>query len=77
MAAGLFSFIASIMPDGIGPKAGYDILVNGLERTFRDTQAAALNAAGVLKRRHTEDIVEIRDCSNGDRMLMLVDGRLG
>jgi hypothetical protein len=43
------------------PTDGYDILVNGIDRTFRDRQDTAIEAARFLKARHREDVIEIRE----------------
>jgi hypothetical protein len=59
------------------PTDGYDILINGIDRTFRDRQDTAIEAARFLKARHREDVIEIRDRSTGERQIMLSDGRLG
>ena len=56
---------------------GYDILVNGIPRTFRDAKEIAYDAARVIKRRNKGDIVEIVDRSTGAKLIMLQDGRTG
>jgi hypothetical protein len=65
------------MPDGVGPGKGYDIVINGVDRTFRDTKAIALEAAQFLKSRQPNDLVQIRDCASEALLTMLPDGRLG
>ncbi len=61
----------------MGPPSGFDILVNGINRTFRDLQQAAHQAAIVLKTKNPTDIVQIRDCATGEVVLLMPDGRLG
>lgn len=56
---------------------GYDILHNGVMRTFRDHKENAYSAARYAKVRHPEDIIEIRDRATGQRVLMYEDGRTG
>jgi hypothetical protein len=48
------------MPDGVWPGKAYDIVINGVDRTFRDTKA--IEAAQFLKLRKPNDLVQIRDC---------------
>jgi hypothetical protein len=54
---------------------GFDILHNGMPRTFRDQKALAYEAARFAKTQQPGDIIEIVDRSNGTKMLMLSDGR--
>jgi hypothetical protein len=54
---------------------GFDILINGVPRTFRDRPAPASDAAYVLKQKHIADVVEVRDRSTGQKVLMREDGR--
>lgn len=56
---------------------GYDLLVDGVPRTFRDVEANAIDAARELKRRNRNSLVEIRTCATGAKRIMLEDGRLG
>lgn len=65
------------MAEGIGPKEGYDIYVDGVYRTFRDRRSAAIDSAIYYKSRHQDEIVMIRDRETGQEMLVLPDGRLG
>jgi hypothetical protein len=58
-------------------KAGFDILINGIHRTFRDRKNIAYEAARFLKSRNRTSIVEIVDCLTGQKAVMLEDGRLG
>lgn len=53
---------------------GFDIIVNGTPRTFRDTEAAAYDAAQVLKKRWPHDEVQIRR-PDGTVVTMKPDGR--
>lgn len=64
------------MADGIGPNSGYDISVDGINRTFRDRKAMAIEAALVLKTRGKGDMVKIRDRETGQEMIVLPDGRI-
>ena len=54
---------------------GYDLLVNGADRTFRDEKENAYAAARVLKRANRGCIIEIRDRSTGVKVIMGEDGR--
>lgn len=59
------------------PRPGFDILINGAPRTFRDRKDTAYEAARFLKSKHLREIVEIVDRSTGQKSVMLEDGRLG
>lgn len=61
------------MPDN----EGFEILINRVPRTFRDQKPAAYEAARYLKRKAVVDVVEIRDCATGQKVVMLEDGRTG
>jgi hypothetical protein len=54
---------------------GFDILHNGVPRTFRDQKAMAYEAARFAKAQNPADLIEIVDRSNGSKMMMLPDGR--
>jgi hypothetical protein len=55
---------------------GYDIIVNGQKRTFRDLKDTAYDAALVLKTASRgQDKIEILDRATGQRIEMLEDGR--
>jgi hypothetical protein len=54
---------------------GFDLLVNGIDRTFSDTKLGAYEVARELKRRNRGCIIEIRDRSNGSKVIMGEDGR--
>ena len=56
---------------------GYEILHNGVPRTFRDRRETALEAARFAKSNAKGDIIELRDCSTGEKLAMLTDGRVG
>jgi len=56
---------------------GYDILHNGVPRTFRDRRETALEAARFAKSNANGDIIELRDCATGEKLVMLADGRVG
>jgi len=51
----------------------FDILVNGVQRTFREEPT--YEAAAVIKRKARGDIVDVLDRSTGLKVLMLEDGR--
>ena len=46
---------------------GFEIIVNGVVRTFRDRREAAYAAARYLKRRHPKDFVEVLDPATGTK----------
>jgi hypothetical protein len=56
---------------------GFDILHNGVPRTFRDMKATAYEAARYAKSKAKGDIIEIIDRATGTRIVMLEDGRTG
>jgi hypothetical protein len=56
---------------------GYEILHNGVPRTFRDRRDTALEAARFAKSKAKGDIIELRDCATGEKFVMLADGRVG
>ena len=56
---------------------GYEILHNGVPRTFRDRRDPALEAARFAKDRAKGDIIELRDVATGEKLVMLADGRIG
>jgi hypothetical protein len=56
---------------------GFDLLVDGVQRTFRDEKDNAYAAARVLKQSNRNSIVEIRDRSTRQKLIMLEDGRTG
>jgi hypothetical protein len=45
---------------------GYEILRNGVPRTFRDRRETALEAARFAKSNAKGDIIELRDCATGE-----------
>jgi len=57
----------------MGEGQGYQILHNGVPRTFRDS----LEAARFARSRAKGDIIELRDCATGEKLVMLADGRVG
>ena len=61
----------------MGNGHGYEILHNGVPRTFRDRRETAFEVAQFAKNRAKTDIKELRDCATGEKLLMLADGRLG
>jgi hypothetical protein len=54
---------------------GYDILHNGMRRSFRDTKDAAYAAACFGKSRAPDAVIVAR--STGAKLIMLEDGRTG
>ena len=56
---------------------GFDILHNGVPRTFRDMKATAYEAARYAKSKAKGDIIEIIDRATGTRIVMLEDGWTG
>lgn len=56
---------------------GFDILINGVQRTFRDVEAVAYEAARYAKQKNRLDVVELRSRATGVKVLMLEDGRTG
>jgi hypothetical protein len=66
------------MKNGIlNPKDGFDIIINGVDRSFRDRKEVAYEAARYMKQVHRNDIVEIRVRATGERIVMHEDGRTG
>jgi hypothetical protein len=61
------------MPDN----EGFEILHNGVPRTFRDNPETAFEAARFAKGRARVEIIEIVDRSTGMKVVMLADGRTG
>jgi hypothetical protein len=55
---------------------GFEILHNGVPRTFRDVKAVAYEAARFAKIRDPEDIIDIVDRATGVKQQMLPDGRV-
>ena len=56
---------------------GYEILHNGVPRTFRDRRETALEAARFAKSNAKADIIELRDFATGEKFVMLADGSVG
>jgi len=54
---------------------GFEILINGVPRTFRDRRQDAHEAALYLKSKARNDVVEIVDRATGVKVMMLEDGR--
>jgi hypothetical protein len=64
------------MKNGIlGPKDGFDIIINGVDRSFRDRKEVVYEAARYAKERHPKDLIEIRIRATGERIVMREDGR--
>jgi hypothetical protein len=55
---------------------GFEIWVNNVPRTFRDLKDTALSAARMLKAKHRNAVIEIRDRATGARQIVFDDGRL-
>jgi hypothetical protein len=55
---------------------GFDIIINGVVRTFRDQREAAYDRARYLKTRHPKDFVEVLDQATGAKLVVFEDGRL-
>ena len=56
---------------------GFEIPHNGVPRTFRDKRETAFEAARYAKGKARGDIIEIRECATGTKLVMLEDGRTG
>jgi hypothetical protein len=54
---------------------GFDILQNGVPRTFRDSKDMAYEAARFAKTQNPADLIEIIDRSNRTKSVMLASGR--
>ena len=54
---------------------GFDIRIGGVQRTFRDQQPAAYDAALVLKKKNMSAAVTITNIATGVVVTMLEDGR--
>ena len=65
------------MKNGIvGPDDGFNILVNGEVRTFRDIEAYAYEAAAYLKVRAPADLVQVVNRAQLTTVVVNADGRL-
>jgi hypothetical protein len=53
---------------------GFEILLNGIPRSFRDQESVAYEAANLLKRRWPQEVVTILR-PDGSIVTMQVDGR--
>jgi hypothetical protein len=60
------------MPDN----DGFEILVNGVVRAFRDQPETAYAAVRNLKRRRPKDFVEVIDRATGKKLIVFEDGRV-
>jgi hypothetical protein len=56
---------------------GYQILHNGVPRTFRDNRETAFEAARFAKSKARGELIEIVDRSTGTKLVMFEDGRTG
>ena len=54
---------------------GFDIVVNGVNRSFRDVKLVAFAAGITLKNRNPRDEVQIRNRSTGALATVMSDGR--
>ena len=57
-------------------ETGFEILINGVSRTFRDRKDIAYEAARFLKSKNRTAVVAIVDSSTGQKTVMQEDGRL-
>jgi hypothetical protein len=55
---------------------GWDLVVNGVNRTFSDTHDGAFEMARELKRRNRTSRIQIRTRADGHMVEMLEDGRI-
>jgi hypothetical protein len=55
---------------------GFDLLVDGKDRTFRDLRETAYAAGRELKRLNRMSVIEIRERETGKKQIVLEDGRL-
>jgi hypothetical protein len=63
--------------NGIRPDAaGFDIIVDGIERSHRDLKETTYDAAPALKSRNPALRVTIRDRATGETVTMREDGRM-
>ena len=49
---------------------GFEILVNGVPRTFRDQEAVAFAAAAIIKQRWPSEIVSIKNTVTGVAVML-------
>jgi hypothetical protein len=56
---------------------GYDILHDGVPRTFRDRRDIAFEAARYARSKAKGEVIEILDRATGTKLVMLEDGRTG
>jgi hypothetical protein len=56
---------------------GFDVIVNGVARTFLYVEAVAYESALFHKQRHPAEVVEVRVRATGQRIVMREDGRIG
>jgi hypothetical protein len=54
---------------------GFHVMVDGVDRVFSEDKPGAYELARNLKRTNRQSIIEIRDRSNGNKVIMLEDGR--
>jgi hypothetical protein len=55
---------------------GFDIIINGVVRTFRDQRKAAYDAARYLKTQHPKDFIEVLDRATRAKLIVFEDGRI-
>jgi hypothetical protein len=68
---------APTMKNGILKETdGFDLVVDGRNRTFRDVYGVALDAARELKRLNRNSRIQIRTRADGSIREMLEDGRI-
>ena len=69
--------LSSLNSRALRANGGYEIWHDGVPRTFRDRKEIAYEAALFAKAKAKSDIIEIVDCSTGEKTIVLTDGRLG
>ena len=63
------------MKNGIlRPDEGFHIVINGMDRSFRDLKKVAYDSALYHKQSHPGDLVEVRHYDTGDRYTISADG---
>jgi hypothetical protein len=63
------------MKNGIlRPEEGFHIVINGMDRSFRDRKEVAYASAIYHKQNHPADMVEVRHYDTGDRYTINADG---
>jgi hypothetical protein len=71
-----FSRTTQVMTKGVSEISGYDVVVDGLIRTFSGTEDGAMEAAREIKRVNSNSRVQIRMRRTGAMCEILEDGRI-